>query len=80
MCECEELNRVGLSSLEKTYFTKGMIEVYKMTATEKVNREGKFTVSYDTARGRRKLLSPHKTCYTKQGQGAETFYPSQVSI
>ena len=56
-----------------------MTDFYKMTATEKVNREGQYTVSYNTARGRRKLLFPHKTCYTKQGQGAETFYPSRVS-
>lgn len=78
MHECEKLNRVELSSLEKRCFTRGTIEVYRMTATVKMNREGQFTISYNTAKGRRKLLFPCKMCYTKQGRGAETFYPSQV--
>lgn len=66
--------------LGKACFTTGMTEVYKKTAVEKVNRKGQFIFSYNAARRRRKLLFPHKTCYTKQRQGAETFYLSWVSI
>lgn len=68
-----------LSSLVKTCFTRGITDIFKMTDTKKVNREGQFTIFYNTAGGRRKLLSPHKMYYTKQGWGTQTFFPSQVS-
>lgn len=42
--ECEKLNTVGLSSLEKRCLTRGMIEINTMKAREKESREEKFAV------------------------------------
>lgn len=50
-----------------------------MTDTKQINREGQFTIFYNIAGGRRKLLFPHKMYDTKQGWRTEIFYPSQVN-
>lgn len=75
MYECEKLNRVGLSSLEKRCFTRGTNEAYRMTATVKMNREGQFTISYNTAKGRIKLFSPAKCAILSRGGELRHFTP-----
>lgn len=73
--EREALNRVGLSSLEKRCFTRGTIQVYKMTATDKINRGGQFAISSNTARRRRKLLFPHKCAILRGAKEQNCFTP-----
>lgn len=50
VCECEELHRVGLASLEQICFIGGMIEADKMPGREKVKKEGQVIFSYSSSR------------------------------